>query len=165
MRGRFLLPVSLVLVLSMSLPGSATHLYGNDDKSWHEHLYIGPAPVLLEAGHAEPANGVVVLTVRDDLWWWLSGQLPHLQQREMDGILCQVEPGTDPCEASPLAIDETYRSFCHGITLTDGENWDSNLDTYVWVGPNPSALLMPGITCERARPPTIGHVSHWPAHE
>lgn len=163
MRGRILLPVSLILIFSMSLSASASHLPGDDnDESWHEHTYVGSGPVHFEAGYMSTEGGLVVLTVRDDLWWWAAGQVPNVQQREIGGIICQVPPGADPCPPSPVAFDPSYHVFCHGMALQDGENWDSSLDTYVWVGVDPVGVTLPGFACERDRPPTAGHVSHWP---
>lgn len=135
------------------------------DESWHEHRYTSELPTLIPAGHISPAGGLVVLGARDDLWWGVMNELPH-SQLVIGGLICQVPAGGLPCPPLPPAQEPDNLVFCHGVSLRDGENWHSDMDTYVYTGGYDQLGQTPGagVWCENAKPATTGVITHWPGH-
>ncbi len=165
--------VTLALLLGAGLLGSALAHEENTaapqsvsgEDSWDEHPYTSELPTLIPAGHISPTGGLAVLGARDDVWWGVMNELPH-SQMVIGGLICQVPPGELPCPPLPPEQEPDNLVFCHGVTLRDGDNWHSGLDTYVYVGGYDQLGQTPGagVWCENAKPATTGVITHWPGH-
>lgn len=127
-------------------PSSATGHPDWDDRATRP--YVGSVPVNFTSADLVPLNGLVVMNTLD-------AAMPRI-----GGLFCQSLPGETPCTAA----DRTAVSFCHGVSLRDGENWNSTMDTYVYVG-SPYDRLAPGVYCDKPAPATTGVISWWPNPE
>lgn len=147
---RILVPVALLLTLlfasGIGLPADAQSPPPGDRAT---RTYVGSAPVVFAPGELVPLNGIVVMNTLDVVF------------DPVGGLFCQPLPGdtTDCTFAHPTAV-----SFCHGVTLRDGENWDSTVETWVYVG-YPYDRMAPGNDCSRPAPATAGVISWWPNPE
>lgn len=134
----------LVFVGTGLSPAFATDTHGADELG--SKLYVTHVPVHFPAGELVPENGLVVMWVND------------LVVPQTGALFCQNEAGEDVC----LPDDRTSRSFCDGVSLYDGRNWESGLDTYVYVGV-PYDRLAPGVRCPQTTSgATTGEVNWWP---
>lgn len=134
---------ALFLSVTLSVtPSLATE----EGASEHGKPYVGYAPTHFPAGELVPEGDLVVLYVRD-----------HVTPNA-GALFCQAPPEDDvPC----LPDDRTAQSFCGAVSLFDGRNWQSELDTYVYAGYHLDRFA-PGVPCTPNGATAAGEITWWP---